>query len=408
MKNERENNKTRLLYETDGELTEFEAVVISVTEKEDRFAIELDQTAFFPEGGGQQADTGVLTADDGEMFRIFDVQTEDGMVCHFTDRRIPEGSHVTGSIDKKERFRRMQNHGAEHVISGIIHDRFGYENVGFHMTDDEVVFDYDGPLTEEDIRSVEERANEIVFEDHPFLISFPSPEEAEEMSYRSKLDTYENIRIVTIEGVDVCACCAPHVGSTGQIGVIKILSATPHRGGMRMTMVAGMSALDDYRMLCDSNKKIMELLSSKRTDTAEYVANLNDRFLSLKEENTVFKKEETKRVADEVLCHIGEKGGDLSPELIFTDRLDPVGLREVVNICTSAFAGIVCAFCNVDGQYRYIFGVRADEADKVDLTGFSKEFNAACNGKGGGSRIMVQGTCPADRKMIEAYFARKS
>lgn len=408
MKNERENNKTELLYETDGELTEFEATVISVTERDGRFATVLDRTAFFPEGGGQQADTGVFVTDDGERFLVFDVQTTDGMVCHFTDRRIPEGSHVTGCIDKEKRFMRMQNHGAEHVISGIIHDRFGYENVGFHMLDDEVVFDYDGPLTEDDIRSVEERANEIVFENHPFVISFPSPEEAKNLTYRSKLDTYENIRLVTIEGVDVCACCAPHVRSTGQLGVIRILSATPHRGGTRMTMVAGMSAFYDYRMLCDSNKKIMELLSSKREDTAESVANLNDRLLSLKEENTAFKKEETKRVADDVLCHIGEKGSDLSPELVFTDRLDPVGLREVVNICTSAYAGIVCAFCSVDGQYRYIFGVREDVADKADLAGFSKEFNASCNGKGGGSRIMVQGTCPADRKMIEAYFARKS
>ena len=410
MKNERsENPKTLLLYEVDGMITRFKARVTGagVDEKSGRNFVILDCTVFFPGGGGQQPDTGEFTLDDGKVVEVYDVDNDGGIVRHFVKEPIPVGTTVAGQIDELQRFARMQDHGAEHLLCGIIHNRFGYENVGFHMTDDEVVFDVDGPLSEDDIRSVERRANEIVFENVPISISFPTPEEARNTEYRSKLDTFENIRLVTIAGYDVCACCAPQVESTGQLGVIKILSFMPHRGGTRMTMTAGLDAYSDYVYLHDSNAKIMELLSAKRDHTADFAADAMERMQALKEENARLRKEMAAIVTKQVMSDIeAREADDAHPEIIFTGSLDPVGLRNLVNECTKKFKGKVCAFLGDDENgYRYIFAVSPEVAKEADLKDFAAEFNEKLNAKGGGSDVMVQGSVTAKRRQIECYLA---
>ncbi|MBQ6318655.1 MAG: alanyl-tRNA editing protein, partial [Lachnospiraceae bacterium] len=181
MKNERiKSDKTELLYETDGMITEFEAVVTGYLHDpdSDRDYVILDRTAFFPEGGGQQSDTGEIITGDGKSVRVYDVQSVDDSVRHYIDGTLSENDKITGKIDAPSRFSRMQNHGAEHLLCGLIHSRFGYENVGFHMSDEGVTFDVDGPLTEEDIRNIERLANEAVFKNVPVTVSFPTAEEA--------------------------------------------------------------------------------------------------------------------------------------------------------------------------------------------------------------------------------------
>ena len=410
MKNERENIiQTELLYETDGLLTEFEAEVTGCDKYGDkRYGIVLNRTAFFPEGGGQPSDTGYLILNDGKRITVSSVMTVDGQVRHYTLEPVAAGETVTGRIDAGQRFARMQDHGAEHLICGLIHNMYGYENVGFHMSDDETVFDVDGPLTGEQIRKVEERANEIVFENVPITISFPDENEAKETEYRSKLDSFDNIRLVSIEGYDICACCAPHVASTGQLGVIKILSAEPHRGGMRMTLAAGMNAYRDYAALHDRNSRIMEILSSKRDRTDEYVSEMSDRLLALKEERSELKRKITGYVTKTWLDRIKENGhGSGSPCVIFPEDVDQTGLRELVNACTRDHDGIVCAFIKVQDGYRYIFAVKDDIADRFDIKALAEDFNKKCGGKGGGSPVMVQGTTSARREDIEKYFRQK-
>ncbi len=412
MKNERnKQTQTELLYETDGMLTEFDASVIGsekCTEREG-YSIILDRTAFFPEGGGQKADTGYIVCAPDRKIRVSDVQTVDGKVCHYTDEEIGAGTVVTGILDKQQRFARMQEHGAEHLLCGIIHNRFGYDNVGFHSSDDGLVIDINGELTDKQLMEVEEAANCAVFENVPFTISFPSPEEAEGLEYRSKIDIDENIRLVTIEGYDCCACCAPHVNSTGQLGVIKIISVMPHRGGMRITMKAGMNAYRDYALLDDQNARIMEILSSKRYHTAEQAEAFSDRQMRLREENTALKKKLSALAAGSVVEDLKGKTKDDHPfELLFFDDLDPTGLRNLVNECTAVYNGIVCAFLRVENGYRYIFAVNEEDVKSTDLKAFADDFNKNCQGRGGGSDIMVQGTSQASAETIEAYFAKKA
>lgn len=410
MKNERENNnRTILLYETDGMMTEFDATVTasSTDGKTGRDYVELDRTAFFPEGGGQKADTGTLVSQNGDIIRVSDVQTVDGCVRHYVERPVAQGSRITGKLDAKQRFSRMQNHGAEHLVCGLIHKMFGYDNVGFHMTDEGLVIDINGPLTAEQISAVEERANEIVFENVPVTVSFPTQEEAELIPYRSKIDELTNLRLVTIEGYDVCACCAPHVRSTGQFGSIKILSFVPHRKGTRLTMIAGMDAYRDHVMLHDNNSKIMEILSAGRDKTGEAVREYNDRYTALKEDNASLRRSLSHSAAMEVIGRLRQKAADtVCPEIYFTDILDPVGLRNLVNECTGIYSGPVCAFLGNDTEgYRYIMGINEDSAENSDIRKLVGDFNEKCMGKGGGSNIMVQGTSRAKRKDIEKYFA---
>ena len=411
MKNARENrNKTELLYETDGMLTEFEAEVTGSFEdpSKGRYVV-LDRTAFFPEGGGQQADTGTVTTEDGTVVNVTDVQTVSGQVRHYIDGSVSEGARITGRLDASKRYSRMQSHGAEHLVSGLVNSTYGYDNVGFHMSDRELVIDFDGPLSDEQLRDIEERANRVVFENVPVTISFPSAEEAKSIPYRSKLDDLENIRLVTIEGYDICACCAPHAESTGQFGVIKILSSMPHRQGTRVTMIAGMDAYRDYAYLHDSNARIMELLSAKRDKTAEFVADLAGKMQTLKEEKNTILRNMTALVTKDALerIRVREKGSG-ECELVFSDILDPKGMRDLVNECVTVCDGPVCAFCGSDREgYRYIFGVGEDNAGKCDLRALTDAFNAACSGKGGGSDIMVQGNTSAKRINIESFFASK-
>ncbi len=406
MKNERDKNGiTELLYEHDGMLTEFDAKVVSSgkCEEGDGYYAVLDRTAFFPEGGGQDADTGELIRSDGQRIAVTDVQTVNGQVRHYVDKDIAAGESVHGCINAPVRFLRMQNHGAEHLVCGLIHSTYGYDNVGFHMTKEGMVIDINGPLSKEDLSDIEKRANRAVYENVPITVSFPTPEEAEKIPYRSKLDIENNVRLVTIEGYDVCACCAPHADSTGRFGVIKILGSIPHRGGVRITLVAGENAYRDYCMLHDDNAVIMELLSAGRDKTASYTVDLLERQSLLKEENKALRQKLTAIETEEVLSRIRAGNMDQPYEVIFSDTDDMVQLRNLVNECTKIFDGIVCAFMGKDGDYRYIFACREGNDKLKSLT---QDFNQKHSGRGGGSNIMVSGSSAAVRSDIEDYFSR--
>ena len=232
---------TTRLFDADSHLRSFTACVLACTENDGKYEVELDATAFFPEGGGQCGDRGTLGG-----VNVLDTVERGGTILHICAGPLPAGSEVRGEVDAELRFSNMQTHSGEHIVSGIVHRLFGYDNVGFHL-DGAATLDFSGELTAEDIARVELLANEAVWKNLPVTARYPSPDELAGLEYRSKLDLTENVRIVTIEGVDVCACCAPHVSRTGEIGLIKITDFMRHRGGVRLTMLAGRRAFLDYR-----------------------------------------------------------------------------------------------------------------------------------------------------------------
>lgn len=380
---------TKKLYDLDSHLSVFEARVLSCRETgEGQWSVVLDQTAFFPEGGGQLADRGTLDA-----AHVLDVQETAEAICHTVDAPLAEGSTVTGRLDWAVRFRRMQCHSGEHIVSGTAHSLYGCNNVGFHMGEQEVILDFDRELTQEQVERIETIANQVIWDNRPITAEYPDEAVLQTLDYRSKLDLTEGVRIVTIPDCDVCACCAPHVKATGEIGMIKLLSTMRHRGGIRIWMVAGEDALADYRTKQDNVAAISAALSVKQHETAQGVARmkaeLEAAYLALKETKQALVAEKCKTLP--------ETEGNL---LLFEGDLDSQGMRNLVNAGMERCTGICAVFAGQDGQYRHVMGSKT-----VDLRAKSKEIHGALGGKGGGQPTMIQGSVTATRAEIEAYFA---
>lgn len=377
---------TKKLYYDDAYIKSFTAEVLSVTECEGGFDVVLDQTAFFPEEGGQAADTGKIGG-----CEVFDAYEKEGVVHHLT-KNMPSLGFVDCTLDFDLRFEKMQLHTAEHIVCGIIHKLYGFENVGFHLGDDEVVFDIGGVLTREDLNRVELLANDAVFANLAVTTVFPSSEELSSLEYRAKLDLTENVRIVNIGDVDSCACCAPHVAKTGEIGLIKLLDFMKHRGGTRIWLVAGKRALLDYRTKYENILRISALLSAPQADTADTL------------EKHIKDTEELKNTLKHTRMALAEGAAKALPAtdenaVTFLDNYSFDELRAFVNEYKRRVGGMTVAISGDEGEFRYVIA-----SESVDLAKEIKAINAALSGRGGGKSGMVQGTFMTSSEKIKNYF----
>lgn len=399
MKDERVNLKTDCIFERDSFVKDFSATVISCTETEEGdYKIGLDLTAFFPEGGGQSWDEGTING-----LKVKGVFRENGEVVHVVDEPLEVGSEVVGSIDWEVRLRRMQLHSGEHLFCGIAHNKYGFDNTGFHLADNLVTLDIDGVLSAEQIYEIEKEANRIIAENVPITVSFPTAEERDSIEYRSKLEL-EDVRLVTIEGYDVCACCAPHVATTGQIGMVKIIDFMPHRGGMRMLLKAGLDAAEDYRMLDESNKGIMALLSSERTLCVSTLERYMESVRKLREENTNLKRTVTALTLKSLLAEAEEaKENGRERVVFFTEGMDDIQIRDMINETVEKYNGVVAVFNSCDGGYKYICGLKAEKGDNT-LRELAKTMNTELSGRGGGSEKMIQGSVCATEAQVKDFF----
>ncbi len=378
---------TRRLYYEDSHVREFDAQVVSCGEREGAFEIVLDKTAFFPEGGGNPADTGTL----GRVKVLYTFEW-DGEVVHRCDGPLPAGSAVHGAIDWDRRFSNMQNHSAEHIVSGIVHQRHGFANVGFHMGEDGVIVDFDGFMDDGELSDVEREANEAVWRNAPVTAWFPSPEELGRIAYRSKLELTENVRLVAVEGVDVCACCAPHVKRTGEIGVIKIFESIRRKNGVRLRMLAGSRAYEDYVKRARSAADISALLSTPRDGVTQAV----ERVLA-ERDAAQFKLTGLRRqLLEEKLAAEPYTEGNL---IFFQPELD---MREMQSFASAARekCAVAAVFSGDDESgYRYVLASKS-----ADLRVLSRDMNEALHGRGGGRPEMVSGSVSATREEIEGYW----
>ena len=377
---------TEKLYYSDGHLSRFTARVTSCEKEDGAWAVKLDRSAFFP-GGGQGADEGVLSD-----MKLLGLREEGEDIVHLTPAPLEPGALVEGRIDWPLRFSRMQGHSGEHILSGTVHRLFGYDNVGFHMGEEAITIDFSGELSREDLSRAELEANRAIWRDVPVRTLLPTPGELAAMDYRSKKELTGQVRIVEIEGVDLCACCAPHVSHSGEVGLLKIIDSMRHRGGTRLTLLCGEAALLDYEALHENNAAVSAALSAKRLETGGAIARVMAEQEERRAELTKLKRE---------LLQL--KAAALRPTegsiCIFESDIDMITLRELVN-AGSELAGKVCAgFAGTDGDYKYIIGSRT-----VPLRARAKEINATIDGRGGGSDAMIQGTSRARREDIERYF----
>ena len=312
---------------------------------------------------------------------------------HITDAPLAPGTAVQGELDWALRFGRMQCHSGEHVISGLAHSLYGCTNVGFHMGEDAVILDFDKELTPDQIAHIEDLANQVITENRPVTAAYPAPEVLADLDYRSKLDLTENVRIVTIDGCDVCACCAPHVKQTGEIGLVKIVNTMRHRGGIRLWMVAGRLALEDYRTKQENIAAISAALSVQQPQAAQGVARMKAEL----EQVTFALNQARQALMAEKAKALPQTEGNLC---LFEDDLDAASLRTLANAGMEVCGGICAVFTGSDqAGYRYVMGSQA-----VDLRAKAKEINQALGGKGGGQPTMIQGSVTASRAAILAYF----
>lgn len=375
------------LYYKNPYVAEFSARVASCAECADGWLVTLDNTAFYPEGGGQLGDTGTLGG-----VRVLDTREADGEAVHLCSAPLAAGSEVEGRIDWPRRFDLMQQHSGEHIVSGIVHRRFGWDNVGFHMGADVITVDFSGPLSAEELRSVEREANEAVWSDTEFETLWPTTQELEHMDFRSKKELDGSVRIIRVGGWDLCACCGTHVSRAGEIGLIKILSAQKLRGGTRIEMVCGSRAYDYVSAAMEQNRKISALLSAKPLQTAESVQRLQSEEAAVR-----YRMVGLENALIELKAEAQTGRGDI---VLFEEGFAPDAVRRLCAAAGEKCGGRCAVFSGTDAEgYKYAVCERGG-----DLRAFVKELNAALSGSGGGKPDFVQGSVKATRAQIAKFF----
>ncbi len=379
--------ETRKLYYEDSHLRSFQAEVVSCEETEKGFAVILSATAFYPEGGGQACDLGTLGG-----AGVLDVREQGEYVIHLCDRALAVGSIVSGEIDWERRFDLMQQHSGEHMVSGVIHRRYGWHNVGFHMGSDVITIDFDGVVPAEDLPGIEAEVNAGIWANLPIRCWYPAAEELPRVGYRTKKALAWPVRIVEVPGFDKCACCGTHVQSTGEIGLVKLFTSIGCRGGSRMEMACGKRAMALLNQTYDQNRQVSQAFSAQISETGSAARRMNE---ALEQE-----KFHCAQLQKKLFAYIARGYASCGNALHFEAGLDSVRVRELADAIAEVCGGRAAVFSGNDGAgYSFAMVIR-----QGDLRSFGKAMTAALNGRGGGKPIFQQGRVQADRATIEAFF----
>ena len=382
--------QTRKLYYEDSHLKTFSAAVLSCDETEKGYEVILDATAFYPEGGGQAADTGSLGG-----VRVLDTRERGETVVHLCGGALEVGAVVEGTVDFDARFLRMQQHSGEHIVSGIIHRRYGYHNVGFHMGSQIITIDFDGVIPAEDLSAIEAEANGAVWANLPVRCWYPSPEELPNVFYRAKRALPWPVRIVEVPGFDSCACCGTHVKATGEIGLIKLFSVTGFRGGTRMEMACGKAALDILNGAYEQNKLVSQAFSAKIEETGAAAKRMNEVVSEQKYRIGGLEKR--------IFAAIAAGCAGWGDVVHFEEGLENTAVRDLADAIADVSGGTAAVFSGSDaGGYAFCLVTRSG-----DLRQLGRDMTKALNGRGGGKPVFQQGRVQATKAEIEAFFAER-
>lgn len=376
--------KTELLFYKDNKLFNFKANVLNCFERNGLFAIILDKTAFFYEGGGQHADSGTLNG-----LEVVNVLYENGEIFHYTKEPIAVGCEVIGVLNEDERIDKMRNHSGEHILSAVVHRRFGFDNVGFHMGKDFMTVDFNGEMSREELESVEREVNEIIRQNHRVKTYYPSAEELKTLVYRSKLEL-DNPRIVEIENVDLCACCAPHVSYTGEIGLCKITYAERNRGNQRLTLLCGRFAFDYLQRVSINARGVAEILSTTEVELFSSFKRYEGIVVKQRLELNETKKAYAKLIVDS----LKETNDNI---VVFCPDF---AQKDIITKACELTSNIAVAFSERDGGYVYMLA-----SNNEDVRVLQKNLNKALRGVGGGKPSLAQGRVQATKEEIELFFS---
>ena len=379
--------EVRKLYYEDCQLKTFTATVLSCEQTAKGWQVTLDATAFYPEGGGQACDLGTL----GHA-RVLDVREKDQQVLHLCDQPLEVGAVVEGAIDWQRRFDLMQQHSGEHILSGLIHKTFGYHNVGFHVGKTAMEVDFDGPIAPDALAELELKANMAVWADLPIGSWYPSPEELPQVPYRRKRDLAWPVRIVEVPGHDTCACCGVHVATTGQIGLIKILSCVKFHEGVRLEMLCGRRAYEYMCRVYEQNRQVSQTFSAKILETGEAARRFADQLTAEKYRAAGLEK----RVFGAVAAGYAGRGDVVH----FEEGLSSGAVRDLADAIAAVCGGTAAVFSGSD-ETGYSLCLVHHGGDVKDL---GSRLTRELNGRGGGKPGFFQGSVKAPRQAIEAFF----
>ena len=379
--------ETDQLYYKDCYLKTFTSQVVSCTPQGDDFAVVLSDTAFYPEGGGQACDLGTL-----DEITVLDVQEHNGAVVHICPEPLPIGKTVTGSIQWQRRFDLMQQHTGEHIVSGIIHRLFGYQNTGFHVGSEMVTVDFDGPIPVEMLPQIELEANEAVWQNIPVHCYIPTPEELPDVFYRTKRPLPWPVRIVEVPGYDSCACCGIHVANTGEIGLIKLFSCVKFHQGVRIEMACGKRALEYMNKIYEQNKQVSQIFSAKPLETGAAAQQFSDT-LSAEKYRTVALQKQIFRCTAE--SYVNQEN-----VLHIESALTPGNVRELTETIAAYCSGIAAVFSPAEENLMN-FCLFSQGAEVKPL---GTELTGTFSGRGGGKNGCFQGNLRASEEEITAFF----
>lgn len=381
---------TEKLYYVNQYQKEAQATVLSCTPTKSGYDVLLDKTVFYPTGGGQPCDLGTINT-----ANVLDVSDCDGEIIHLCDAPLPVGETVLCKIDWDRRFMLMQQHSGEHLVSGTVHNRFGYENVGFHMGSEFITIDFSGELSMQDLREVEAAVNDVIYQNIKTEFLYPDEKTLPSIPYRSKKELSGWVRIVKFGEIDSCACCGMHVAQTGEIGLVKLISSTKFHEGSRVELLCGKRALEYLNTVAEQNREISSILSAKPFATAAAVHRVSEelsaaQYRAVNLENRLFAMK-----ADAL-----KNAGDV---LLFEDAMQPDAVRRLADAVVQKCDGLCAVFSGEGGNYKYALGCQ-----NGDIRETVKALNAALNGRGGGKPNFAQGSVAASRTEIEAFFQKKT
>ena len=387
-------DKTIALYDQDAYLDCFSAVVLSCDQgaENGRYRVILDQTCFFPEQGGQSADTGWINDD----VRVLDAKIRDGVIEHLTDQPLPVGASVRGKIDFERRFVFMQHHTGEHIFSGLVFNTYGFHNVGFHLSERTVSMDYDGCLSAEQVRDIEWKANQIIWRNVPVLVSWPDDEALKNAVFRSKKEISGRLRLVTIPDVDVCACCAPHVQRTGEIGQLRVVSAIRYKGGTRLQILCGGRALIAANQDSERLSAACQLLSCSGDHLHDQISALLNR-----EKETSRILEETR--AEELMKRVKHTQPDQPHVVLSAGQIQEKTASAAADLLLQSHSGI-CGIIFEDGKNRRVVLV----SKNVPLRAVAQKLRSTGEFKGGGDDGCIRGMTAMDDVRLEEWLIRCS
>ena len=381
---------TRKLYYEDCHLSRFQAMVTGCEKCEKGYEILLDATAFYPEGGGQACDLGSLGG-----ASVLDVRERGEAVVHLCDAPLEIGTEVEGVIDYDRRFDLMQQHTGEHIVSGIIHRRYGFHNVGFHMGSEMIEIDFDGMVPAGDLPAIEQEANSALWQNLEVRCWYPAEEELPHVQYRSKRALPWPVRIVQVPGFDSCACCGTHVAKTGEVGLVKLFSVVPLRGGCRIEMSCGRRALMLLNRAFEQNRQVSQAFSAVWSETGDAAKRMNEALSA--------EKYRAAQLQKRIFATIAEGYKNSRNVLHFEPALESVEIRMLADAIGQVCHGRAAVFSGTEEE-GYAFAMVDHSAD---LRAFGKEMTAALHGRGGGKPNFQQGRVSATRQEIENFFEKQ-